>query len=570
MWVESGRSLTETTARPVWFGGDHPLFGFLHYPLDGRVRGGVVICPSLGAELFNGHPALRDLAERAAAAGFAALRFDYAGTGDSSGALAGPEAVSRLRDSVRQAAFALLAAGVPTLALAGLRIGATLAAEAAVDLPAEVALALVDPCADGSRFLREQTARYRLTVGEAPDDGGVHSVTFAYPAEVAADLRAVRLPPPAALQDRRTAVVVRASRREGTLGEFAAAAGATVLVTDEMADLLDVSTVERRLPTRTVAAVVTWLAESLDAAPAVLDLGGFASAATVAPGVRETFERLGPVGLFGIRTVPEPPVDAPPIVFLNTSTEQHIGPGRMWVDLAREWATAGREVVRVDLAGIGDSPGHPDRPALLAYAPEHLTDIVDIARALSPQAPDQLIPVGLCSGAVHALEWAVRVGAPEAVAINPILSLALDEAEIGDPPVERYVSQVVSSWLRGVHDDPRFAGLKRGLPPIGWRLLDRLRVHRSPTAGLERVVARGARVLMIAGPEDAYAYQHRGAGALRRLARSGRFELRVVDGVDHALQAEPARAAVARLLSEWVLGSQPAPDPDLAAAERAD
>ena len=74
------------TARATWFGPEEgPLFGWLHWPDDGTARAGVVVCPPSGYEAVCAHRTLRVVAERLAERGFAVLRFDYDGTGDSAG-----------------------------------------------------------------------------------------------------------------------------------------------------------------------------------------------------------------------------------------------------------------------------------------------------------------------------------------------------------------------------------------------------------------------------------------------------------------------------------------------------
>ena len=65
---------------------DRPLFGFYHPPKDGPWRGvGVVLCNPLGTDQTRSERTYRHLAERLSATGFACLRFDLFGTGDSGG-----------------------------------------------------------------------------------------------------------------------------------------------------------------------------------------------------------------------------------------------------------------------------------------------------------------------------------------------------------------------------------------------------------------------------------------------------------------------------------------------------
>ena len=76
----------ETVEHPTWFGPqDARLFGVVHQPADGMARGAVVICPAVGREQTSTAHGLRMLADQLAARGLLVLRFDYRGTGQSSG-----------------------------------------------------------------------------------------------------------------------------------------------------------------------------------------------------------------------------------------------------------------------------------------------------------------------------------------------------------------------------------------------------------------------------------------------------------------------------------------------------
>src|SRR5271155_4104812 len=70
----------------TWFGPPgRRLFGCFHIPEGGRARGAVVMCGPLGREVANTQPAIQSLSDQLAGSGVAALRFAYAGTGDSAG-----------------------------------------------------------------------------------------------------------------------------------------------------------------------------------------------------------------------------------------------------------------------------------------------------------------------------------------------------------------------------------------------------------------------------------------------------------------------------------------------------
>jgi exosortase A-associated hydrolase 2 len=149
------------------------LVGMLHRP-SGPPRGpGVVFCHAFGEERKSSALVMARLARAVAAAGRFALRFDYYGCGDSEGKFV--EATGRTRlDDVRAATeFLRREAGGKEFVLLGLRMGATLAARAAEELPACAGLVLIEPLADGTAYfsgqIRRSLVRRMLTRGRAGD-----------------------------------------------------------------------------------------------------------------------------------------------------------------------------------------------------------------------------------------------------------------------------------------------------------------------------------------------------------------------------------------------------------------
>src|SRR5262249_2906238 len=100
------------------------------------------------------------------------------------------------------------------------------------------------------------------------------------------------------------------------------------------------------------------------------------------------------------------------ILLLNAGAVHHAGPNRMYVDLARRWAQLGHVVLRMDIAGIGDSTSRAGKAENVVYPPEALQDIssaIDYLRREWQAA--EFHAIGLCSGAYHSFK-AAAAGLP--------------------------------------------------------------------------------------------------------------------------------------------------------------
>ena len=108
--------------------------------------------------------------------------------------------------------------------------------------------------------------------------------------------------------------------------------------------------------------------------------------------------------LFGILTVPSTPPrsaqELPVFVFLSAGFLHRVGPYRLHVRLGRELAQMGFGSLRVDLAGIGDSPARPGLTNQQSVAAD-FTEILDVLESRLGRLP--LVLAGLCSGADNAI-----------------------------------------------------------------------------------------------------------------------------------------------------------------------
>jgi pimeloyl-ACP methyl ester carboxylesterase len=126
----------------------------LHYPAESGARDTIIICSPAPQEIMRAQAALGQLARRLQEDGCHVLRFDYTGTGDSTGASDTVSMDQWLKDLLQVCTFARQQAPDTRLSLIGLRLGAAMAIRASEQLTVD-RLVLWDPILDGIDYLRE-------------------------------------------------------------------------------------------------------------------------------------------------------------------------------------------------------------------------------------------------------------------------------------------------------------------------------------------------------------------------------------------------------------------------------
>ncbi|MGD0880049.1 MAG: alpha/beta hydrolase [Acidimicrobiales bacterium] len=589
--------MTERQSIPTWFGPeDRPLFGWIHLP-DHPTGRGVVLCPSIGLEGETSQFAYRTLAQNLCDVGCAVLRFDYHGTGDSTGLLTEPGRLTEWIADIVAAVDYLRAAGVTRVHLVGARLGAALAARAASEDGGVESLTLWYPWTKGSQFLRYQRALRRLyAVG---DDSGVrHGETeipgFVLDAATTADLKELdtslvgpTLPGSVLVidaTDSGTGAVARpeygppwAVRSAGT-GPDALFGVELMRAAVSVEDLQTIQSFILATPAADGEVVLS---------PTVRTV-----ARVDAPDGLPVTERpvfFGDSGLFGILTEPEDPSHTPvhlgprvrttrgPVpefgaaLFLNAGSLHHVGPGRQWVELSRKWAAAGVRCLRMDLGGIGDSPASGPTGILSSYPPSARDDVAEGVHFLSPDDPKQVLLLGLCAGAYHSLLAAPSTGVGGVAVLNPLRVPSPD-------PKSEAIGELIDGLQRSEWDDfekqilaeaevPRhrfLGGLRdRGVfTPVAQRLPDRIwwaarlgRSGKDPVDALASVIDSGASLFVVLGPDEWSGIGRGRTHELRRLARSGVFAITFVPTLDHSFHVASGRKDALVVLDEWVLGT---------------
>ncbi|WP_307854448.1 serine aminopeptidase domain-containing protein [Rhodococcus sp. B50] len=522
-----------------WFGdAESPLLGHVHLPADGRARGAVVLCPPLGKEHLDTYRGVKALAEQLVERGLAALRFDYEGTGDSAGDQDSPDAVAAWHRSVATAVATARASGVEHVTVAGLRAGALIAATALPGCGPVDAAVLWDPIVSGRALLREQRALYRLALGaDDPDDPRVSIVGGVLAPEAADALGALRIDP-CSLAGARTLLATRPVAREtATVSALAAALDGDELSLDGHESFTTPSTLHPAIPTEHLTRIADWIAAAVASSTArevrfpARERAVVATTGTGLP-IHESVEYLGPKGMFALRTHgvgtedadgPRPP--APTVLFFGTAYEHRLGPSRLWVELAREFAAHGISSVRFDRTGVGDTgTAHGSAPTPL-YSDASDRDALDAVAALGID-PQDLAAIGLCSGAWYSSWAALRGAAHLTVLVNVILwcthrrkslraNLSPDAPDVpaaGAPAEPETVSlrARIKPWAQ------------KYLPYPLWLLLGRLGVTQVPEVGLEALRRAGVSTTVVLSAEDhRWFLSQRGEEGLRRVRRRG-------------------------------------------------
>lgn len=559
------QALTPLEAEPVVIDG---LFGWFS---PGIGRRGVILCGATGFEQLSAHRAWRDLAGRITATGCATLRFDYPGEGDSTDAGAGT--LAAWRDAIRRAVrFLREEAGVAEVVLVGLRLGATLAVLAAEEGGID-RLVLLAPCRTGRGYLREMKLRAPalslLSDGTVPPEPVGHLSVGGFPIGpgLAADLAGVDIasvtvrPAPRililgadsdALATRYAALGADVTR--GGLPGLAQLVGNPLFAASPDAAFADVVAfvTDGALPRPTAARAV--------AAPARLAGDGW----------REEAVRFGP-GLFGVHARPSgASTDAPTILFVAAGLSAHSGWGRQATRMARAFAAAGVPSLRMDLAGIGDSPDRPGGTSPL-FAADTLDDFRHALDHLDARGAGKVVLVGTCSGAYAAFHAACRDHrVAGALLANPYCFDWHPDEDV-DAVIRRTVGSAATyaamlrrgtTWrrlLKGEIGVRAIGGvlLRRGLclADRRWKALFR----PGPVGGsvVRRVQAmrrRGAHLRLV------YTVNDPGLAALRRhlgrtperVARRLGAPVAIIAGTDHNLGTPDAQAQVSAILRDLV------------------
>jgi alpha-beta hydrolase superfamily lysophospholipase len=570
---------------------------------------GLVICKPFGYEAICSHRSTRSFAEAAAQIGVPALRFDYLGTGDSADIDPKADQLEVWRGDIIAAISELRRrTGVERVCLLGFRLGALLAMLAADQCKAVDGLILIAPVISGQRYLRElRTTRLAAALGARPSASVDPSPTnsqlavadsmevsgFSFSAATLASLAQIDLtklsvsPAPEIL-------VIDNSRipMSRTWVDVLPALGARIEC-QAMAGTVEMLMTDPRFAITAqpmVEAMCNWLPRfqrqfsgqlqtsdrPFDREPAaramVLHLPAVESALQGDLSERPIFLTSGAL-LFGIVTEPrQGDKRRRGVILLNIGAEYHIGSSRMYVSLSRLWASNGYTVLRLDLAGLGDSGTRPGRPNTEVFPPGAIDDIrVAVEFMRSRYGITDITLGGLCSGAYHSLRAAIaKVPVSRILLVNPMnylwnegltadsLQREVDVARnVGFYRDRMFSTAIWKRILTGKLNIWRIVRIvmKRPILNLESRMNDlarMLRVHLRHDLGweLEEIGARGVQMIFVfaRGEPGLDVLKLQAGSAIQRLG--DRCLIHIIDSADHIFSHAPTRRSLERILSD--------------------
>jgi hypothetical protein len=533
-----------TTEVSTFFGPhDSPLFGVLHLPLDNQIRGGVLICGSLGKEGMDSVRLHRVLADDLARRGFGVLRFDYLGLGDSAYAQGRDDAVANWVASVGHALDYLTLIGAQSATAIGIRAGCLILNEYLGQSHAVNRVVYLDPYGTGRRYLREHRTLFRLSVGaDAATPGEVSIVGGRLSDHAAAEFAALRMGanPINAHGVDDVLLVGRPAETDKHVTALASAEGVDSIIAAGLPECAAPTPTPLPIPFAAVDSIVEWIDGNVPTrthrvVPQYLTTVTMPAEGPDGADVFESIERIEPNGLFAIRTVPRrrSPAPAKTVLFFVTANDLHLGPAREWVELSRRIAAAGSQAVRWDPARQGLSGPTIRNRWRRIYSKADVTDSIAVARHACRDA-GELELVGICSGAWYVAQVARNIGARSANLVNLVVwnwrvtptllsqwgyrKITLNTNAPGDPGG---AGGSRAKRLRALLDPARKPAkefMHNHLPRYVLRVLSWVGLVYRPEVVLTTLAHRGTDVTLIASPEDAEEFTAKGGrAALDRL-----------------------------------------------------
>ncbi|VAW92768.1 hypothetical protein MNBD_GAMMA23-344 [hydrothermal vent metagenome] len=432
---------------PFYFGSkEKPLLGWLHTTsAQQHSSTGIIICPPLAVEYMNSYRSLRYIADYFALAGIPAIRFDYHGTGDSSGIEEDDNRLDNWLWSINQAIEQLKTlTGCEKFGLFGFRMGATLASLVAKTTPTEF-LILWAALDSGKKYIRE-IKLLQMTSKIQPNNQNeslLEAGGMGYWAQTADDLGKINLTKMTP-QAKRILIVPRDEQATDTkllqawkqhdlnieqindVGSAQMLVDAHQTIVPHQAIQNVIQWVQKDLDKNTISNPIQSIQQKIARYADITHINGCSSTSQENQTVRESIFYYGADNQhFAILTETEKSKKSalPTVIIANSGANHRVGPSRLYVLIARELSLMGFRCLRVDVPGIGDSIAPNQELENIEYITSSSKRILEVIEALQCNSNSQFILMGLCSGAYfsfHAALDLTKINITESILINPL------------------------------------------------------------------------------------------------------------------------------------------------------
>ena len=449
-----------TRKQPHWLDFEGTQTFFWQYSPDSAeicAEKAVILCPPTGHEYVHTHRTYCRLAEHLAMSGIEVIRLDYPGTGDSSGGLLQSGLLQTWLNVIEELVrYCQSELQLNDITLVGFRLGGNLALEVSRRLGGGRTI-LVEPIVSGRRYRREITATAKLADSQGQSQGLVEAGGFIYSSEALDFIESLNLDEQSLeLLPKVDCFVGRAKKTHRklellvnfSLHEFEG-------YEDMMAEPQ-----YTRVPQPFIEQLVVSVLEHDGQIPSDEPFSGKIKNGLEGEHFRES-ALVDDLGQIGVLTAPAELTNPSKIVLLiNSGSVHHVGPNRLYVELARALSQQGIMSVRLDLKNLGDSAFSGCDHENHCYAPTAVSNAVNFIRYLNRQYPAVPVSVaGICSGAHHAFHSALDeiVEISQVLIINPLTFYWQEGMSLYTPDDKQtstdtsYYTRIIkqpSSWLK--------------------------------------------------------------------------------------------------------------------------
>ena len=446
--IQKENPFESVTRDAVYFGEpEKKLLGWIHSTKSQQYTNtGVVICAPLAVEYMNSYRSLRYVADYFALAGNPAIRFDYHGTGDSSGIEEDNDRVKEWLASINFAINELKSkSGCKKIVLFGFRMGATLATLATQKTPVDSLILWAAP-SSGKKYIREITLLQKTSAIQTTDDSNnlLEAGGMGYWEQTVTDIKSIDLGEIIPQAEHILIIPQEEQLADTKLQKKWNSKGINVTQMNLLgsASML-VDAHKTTVPVQTIKSIVQWVEKNINSEMMESQLNRsknnkptqtqmkFKSKRNLATNYPSS-EIQEKIIYFGennncisilSKTDESNKSNLPTILIANSGANHRVGPSRLYVLLARELSLLGFRVVRIDVPGIGDSIVTNQSTENVEYINSSSEKISDVIKSLTPKENDKFILMGLCSGAYFSFHAALDLhqeSIAESILINPL------------------------------------------------------------------------------------------------------------------------------------------------------